>query len=295
MAKKKAKKPAPQYWPEGYRPGPTEILLKAIEVYKPIAMYAGFSGGDGSSAAVKWMMSNTATGTCEIFHSNTGIGIERTRVHVRETCASYGWPLHEIRAKEDCGQDYCEIVKKHGFPGPDGHQYMYSLLKERCVRLLVKRAKVGHSHRAKVLIASGVCHFDSDPRMGYAGKEINVVGSQVWINPLYWWTKEQRDKYRAASGMPVNPVARDLGMSGECGCGAYAQPGELKRWEAVDPAFGARVRALQEEVLARGVFTWGWEGRPPKGGHNPAQQHLFAPMCTGCIKSAVVQGELANA
>jgi 3'-phosphoadenosine 5'-phosphosulfate sulfotransferase (PAPS reductase)/FAD synthetase len=291
--KRRKPKAIKQYWPEGYRPGPTEILLKAIEVYKPVAMYAGFSGGDGSSAAVKWMMDNTATGACEVFHSNTGIGIEATRVHVRKTCAGYGWPLHEIRAKEDCGQDYDEIVRKHGFPGPDAHQFMYSLLKERCVRLLVKRAKEGHSRYAKVLIASGVCHFDSNPRMGYAGKEINVIGSQVWINPLYWWTKEQRDAYRFGSGMPRNPVADELGMSGECGCGAYAQRGELQRWEKIDPAFGARIRRLQDECLERG-FTWSWEGRPPNGGHSPAQQHMFAPMCAGCIKSAVVQEALSD-
>ena len=162
------------------------------------------------------------------------------------------------------------------------------------MRQLVKRAKVGFPRRAKVLIASGVCHDDSEVRMGYAGREINTVGSQLWINPLYWWDKEKREAYRLASGMPVNEAAQQLGMSGECGCGAFAQRGELERWRRVDPAFGAHIDALQQRVLARG-FTWGWEGRPPKGGHNPAQEHLFAPMCSGCIKSAVVQEELASA
>ena len=292
MAKpKKKKSPALNLWPEGYRPGPVEILNKAIEMFKPVAMYVGFSGGNGSKAATHWMKANTATGTCDVFHSNTGIGIEATRAYVRETCAAMGWKLDELRASEDCGQDYAQLVRRFGFPGPDGHQLMYSRLKERCVRLLVKRAKVGHSHRAKVLIASGICHQDSEVRMGYAGREINLVGGQLWINPLYWWTSAQRDAYNATSDMPINPVAVALGMSGECGCGAFAQPGELARWRAVDPVFGERIDRLQAESLERG-YTWNWEGRPPRGGHNPAQEHLFAPMCAGCIKSAVVQEAL---
>lgn len=291
MAKKPPKRPSLNLWPEGHRPTPHEILSTAIQLFNPVAVYVGFSGGNGSTSATHWMMTN-APG-CEVFHSNTGIGIEATRQHVRDTCRAYGWKLHEIRAKEDCGQDYDDLCLRHGFPGPDGHQMMYSRLKERCVRLLVKRAKEGHPRRAKVLIASGICHDDSEVRMGYAGREINLVGSQLWINPLYWWTKEQREAYRRASGMPINEAAQALGMSGECGCGAFAQPGELERWRKVDPGFGDRIDRLQERVLERG-YTWNWEGRPPKGGHNPAQEHLFAPMCTGCLKSAVVQEELAS-
>lgn len=277
-------------FPEGHKPGPEEILATAIALFNPVATYVGFSGGNGSKAATHWMMKH-APG-CEVFHSNTGIGIEAGRQYVRDTCASYGWRLHELRAKEDCGQDYDKLCLRHGFPGPDGHQMMYSRLKERCVRLLVKRAKVGFPRRAKVLIASGICHDDSEVRMGYAGREINTVGSQLWINPLYWWTKEQRLAYNATSGMPLNPVAEALGMSGECGCGAFAQRGELERWRRVDPEFAARIDSLQQRVLERG-FTWNWEGRPPKGGHNPNQTDIFQPMCAGCLKSAVVQEELA--
>lgn len=288
---KKPKKPALNIWPEGYRPTPHEILSTAIGLFNPVATYVGFSGGDGSTSAAHWMMDNAPE--CEVFHSNTGIGLEATRVHVRQTCAARRWKLHEICAKEDCGQSYEKLCLEYGFPGPDGHQMMYSRLKERCVRLLVKRAKEGHPRRAKVMIASGICHDDSEVRMGYAGREINMVGSQLWINPLYWWTKEQREAYRVTSGMPVNETAKALGMSGECGCGAFAQRGELDRWRAVDPSFGEYIDNLEQRVLERG-FTWGWEGRPPKGGHNPAQEHLFAPMCSGCIKSAIVQEELAN-
>lgn len=272
------------------KPTPHQIVMRAIEIYKPVAIYAGFSGGNDSRALTKWMMDNIPG--CKPFHINTGIGIEQTRQYVRDTCNLYGWDLQEIRALEDCGQSYEELCLAHGFPGPDGHQMMYSRLKERGVRKLVRDAKVGHPRSAKVLIASGIRHDESLIRMGYAGREINTVGGQVWVNPLYWWTKEQRDDYNAQSGIPENPVTKLLGMSGECGCGAFAQPGELKRWAAIDPSFGERIEQLQNRVLEQG-YTWSWEGRPPNGGIKKGQQGLFQmPMCVGCEKSAVVREQL---
>jgi hypothetical protein len=130
---------------------------------------------------------------------------------------------------------------------------------------------------------------------GYAGREVNKVRAQIWANPIYWWTKEQRDAYNSEGGVPGSPVAKALGMSGECGCGAFAHPGELKRWRAVDPEFGERIDRLQAESLERG-FTWGWEGRPPKGGFNKDQIGLFPhPLCVGCEKSAIVRAEMETA
>ena len=273
---------------------PAQIVASAIEQYKPIAIYAGFSGGNDSRAVVKWMMDNVPG--CRALHINTGIGIEAARQYVRDTCKEQGWPLTEIRAKEDCGQDYDELIRRYGFPGPDGHQFMYRRLKERAVYALVKRAKVGHKRSAKVMIATGIRHDESIIRMGYAGREVNKVRAQIWANPIYWWSKADRDAYNAASGIPESPIAKALGMSGECGCGAYAHKGELAKWRAIDPSFGVRIDQLQAESIALGR-TWGWEGRPPKGGFNKDQGILDLPqmpMCVNCVKSAVVQAELAG-
>lgn len=267
---------------------PREIVDRAIELYKPVAIFAGISGGNDSRACSKWMMDNVPG--CSLFHLNTGIGIERTREYVRNTCKQMGWPLTEIRANEDCGQDYDEIVKKHGFPGPNSHRFMYVCLKERAIMELRRRSQKKRGDR--ILIASGARHDESLRRMQYATKEINKQGSIIWVNPIYWWSTQERDEFNAANGVPVNPVSQELGMSGECGCGAFAQPGELERWRKVDPSFGERIDRLSAEVLERG-FTWSWDGRPPAGGYNPDQQSLFMPFCAGCVKSAIVKEEMA--
>lgn len=230
-------------------------------------------------AVTHWMMTNVPG--CEVFHCNTGIGIERTREFVRETCAAMGWPLHEVRAKEDCGQDYDELVMKHGFPGPDSHSMMYSQLKERPIRKLVKAAQRKRGDR--VLLATGIRHEESARRMRYAGKEVNRVGSQLWVSPIYWWSATERDAYNKAHGLPVNPVSAMLGMSGECLCGAYAHKGEKSLVKLVCPETHARIEALELRASEAG-FNWGWEGRPPIGGRNPAQLDAFRPLCVGCEK-----------
>lgn len=245
---------------------PADIIAEALDRYKPVAIYAGFSGGNGSRPAVHWAMNNVPG--CEVMHLNTGIGIEAGRQYVRDTCKAMGWPLREIRTSES----YDDLVRQYGFPGPDGHALMYQRLKERAVWDLMRQAKKGHKRSAKVLFITGIRHADSIVRTGYAGREVNKYRGQVWANPLYWWTNDEMRSYDASSGMPRNQIADALGMSGECGCGAFAQRGELKRWEAVDPSFGVRIRGLEAECLARG-FTWGWEGGAAERRAQPCTKH----------------------
>jgi 3'-phosphoadenosine 5'-phosphosulfate sulfotransferase (PAPS reductase)/FAD synthetase len=256
---------------------PEEIIEEAM-THGPVAIRVGFSGGRDSLAVTHWMMNNVEG--CEAFHCNTGIGIEATREFVRDTCRTMGWKLHEIRAKEDCGQDYDEIVRQHGFPGPDGHSTMYARLKERPIRRLVKEAQMG-VRGARVMLATGIRHDESVRRMRYAGKEVSRTGSQLWVSPLYWWSASKRDAYIKQHNLPINPISAMLGMSGECLCGAFAHKGEKSIVRIADPKTADRIDALEQEALGLG-FTWGWEGRPPKGGRNPAQ--TWMPLCIGCEK-----------
>lgn len=258
---------------------PEQVIAEAMGL-NPMAVRVGFSGGRDSLAVTHWMMTNVPD--CEVFHCNTGIGIERTRQYVRDTCKQFGWPLHEIRAKEDCGQDYDELVKERGFPGAWGHRIMYSLLKERPIEELMRRTKTKRGDR--VILATGIRHDESVRRMRYSGQEVNRKGGQVWCNPIYWWSASQRDDYNAKHSLPINPVSAMLGMSGECLCGAFAHKGEKELVRLVCPETADRIDKLEHEVFAAG-FNWGWEGHPPKGGHDKSQQDMFRrPLCVGCEK-----------
>lgn len=268
---------------------PEQIVAEARE-QNPVKWLVGYSGGDDSAAAVAWAMENVPG--CEVLHINTGIGIERTRQHVRDVCAMFGWVLHEIRAKEDCGQDYRQMVIEHGFPGPYMHRKMYQRLKERCVRKVIARFK--NHRRQRVAIITGIRYEESAKRMLYAGGEVNRVGSQLWVNPLYWWTKQQMMVYARSRGVPRSPVSAELGMSGECLCGAYAHPGELALIKIVCPQTHAYIRELETEVRAAG-HAWGWEDKPPRKlalkPISDERQTTFMPLCVGCEK---MHGEEAS-
>lgn len=259
-------------------------MSEAISQYNPVAKFVGFSGGTDSLAIMHWMASRYPD--VMAFHANTGIGVEKTRQYVRDVCKQYGWPLVEIFAKEDCGQDYDEIILKNGFPGPSMHARMYQRLKERCVAELLRRFKTKRSD--KILIATGIRHDESRIRAGYAGREVNKVGAQVWVNPIYWWTGTDKHRYIEENNLPRNPVAELLGMSGECLCGAFAHKGEKELVRLVDPEIVERIERLEQACLRKGM-TWGWEGHPPEGGFNPDQMMLDVeteqPMCVDCNKA----------
>jgi len=259
---------------------PRQIIDEALSQYEVNAKFVGMSGGRDSIAVTHWMMENVDG--CKVFHLNTGIGIKRTREFVRDTCRDMGWPLVEIRAKEDCGQDFDEIVLKHGFPGPHGHTFMYNRLKERCLLRLHREYK--QRRGGKILLATGLRYDESARRMRYAGREVNRQGGLIWVNPLYWFSASDRDRYIEEHSLPINPISATLGMSGECLCGAFAHKGEKEMVRLVDPETAERLDALERKCLERG-FTWGWEGAPPAGGHNPDQQTMdFQPLCVGCEK-----------
>lgn len=260
---------------------PEDIVAEAIERFRPVRKFVGFSGGNDSRALAHWIMSNVPG--FELFLIDTGIKVKQAVPSAIEFAERYGYPLTVIRAKEDCGQDYDEIVRKHGFPGPYSHKFMYRLLKERAVELLVRRSKTARMD--KVLLVTGIREAESIKRMGYKDMEITRNGAQVWCNPIYWWSNAERDEYLMLNQVPRNPVSDLIGISGECLCGAYAHKGELAKVRSVDPDVADHIERLQAEVRDR--FPWGWEGRPPTKCTDRPQVGM---MCIGCEKSAVVQG-----
>lgn len=259
--------------------GPQEIVRTAIDAFSPKAIFVGFSGGIDSLVATHWCMNNIPG--CKVFHANTGIGIERTRKFVRDSCNKNGWDLEEIRAKEDCGQDYDTLVLERGFPGPAMHYKMFQRLKERPLMELLKRYKEKRSDN--VMVLTGLRKDESQRRAGYKYTTIDFTGNLLWVNPFYYQNAGWFSEYIQKHNIPKNPVSKTLGMSGECLCGAYAHKGELSQIKIVCPKTHDRILALQGKVFARG-HGWGWEDRPPRQSRCNLTQDMFMPFCVGCEK-----------
>lgn len=274
--------------PSGYapRPEPEDILRAAIEEHKPVAIFAGFSGGHDSLVSTHWTMDQAPKMTdapVRALHINTGIGIAQTREFVRETCKDRGWPLWERHANKG---EYEQIVKLHGFPGPGQHARMYQRLKERVVEAVLREVKTHRMQR--VMFVTGIYAAESQIRSGYNRAE-SRRGAAVWLNPMYWKEKSWLDKYRAEHALPVNPVKEIYGHSGECLCGAFADHSEAALLKRHFPADYAEIERL-EKLAAENGNLWRW------GDPGPSREMIerkrgqtfmdFRPMCHGCGKSA---------
>ena len=106
----------------------------------------------------------------------------------------------------------------------------------------------------------------------------------MWVNPMYWAGQSFLYHYINGANVPRNPVACELGMSGECLCGAFASKGELAIVRRVCPETAERIERLQREVSDR--HPWGWEEKPPTtAGRDTQTPDMFSPMCVNCLKS----------
>ena len=102
-------------------------------------VYALVSGGHDSLTAMH-IVYQSSLPLDGIIHIRTGIGIPETRKFVRERADELGLEYHEVGAKHDepgyhsehrrVHEEYEELVKQFGFPGPGAHKWMYVNLKE---------------------------------------------------------------------------------------------------------------------------------------------------------------------
>lgn len=254
-----------------------ELMDRAIEEHKPVAVYALFSGGHDSLTATHIAAQHPAFKAA--VHINTGIGIAETREFVRDTCRDQKWPLIEFRAKEDCGQDYRQLVIEHGFPGPYAHRKMYARLKERAIRKLVRETKTHLKDR--VMLVTGSRSQESKRRMRHV-EPLHREDARVWVAVIHDWSKIACNEYIDSHELKRNRVVDLIHMSGECLCGAFAHPGELKEIECWFPETAAEIRQLEKEVVAAG-HCWGWEEKPPHTKQRRLVNESQMQLCFSCI------------
>lgn len=256
------------------RVGAAVALLDAeFASHKAVGVYAMFSGGDDSLTST--LVASQSAGFRACVHLDTGIGIPETRDFVAETCREQGWELLVFRAK-DCGQDYAALAERYGFPGPGAHRRMYIRLKERPLDAFVRSVK---RHRLdRVILSTGARTQESARRMGHV-QPVRRDGASVWANPIHDWSKADCLDYIAQRGVRRNPVVELIHMSGECLCGSYAAPGELKEIALWFPHVGAHIRAIEDRAVAAGVKSCRW-GEAPKGRRR--KRGKISELCQQC-------------
>lgn len=244
------------------------IVANAVKRNRPRGVVALYSGGHDSLIATHIASQHPAFRFAASM--DTTIGIPETLEHRREVAQSYQWRPREYVAPVT----YRDIVLKHGFPGPGGHLFMYTRLKERGLRQMM--GEVQHRGGDRVVLVTGVRLSESTRRMGHVVAE-KREGGKVFTAPILNWTDEDKDEYMAFHGLPRSPVSQKLCMSGECLCGAFAKPEEIYELQWSFPAFAERIHELEFEAKRAGVpCVW---GKRPPGDTSPAES---GPLCHSC-------------
>lgn len=238
-----------------------EIIERAIAEHCPIAVVALFSGGRDSTVATALSLQYLTHAA----HINTGIGVPQTTEWVRQTCKDWLLPLIELVNPSSV---YEGIVAKYGFPGPGAHRYCYILLKER--RLWDLRRMLKKARKDRILFITGIRLSESARRMITAyDQETRRDGSAVWVSPILHFTSKDRNDYILKHNLPINPVVDLLHMSGECLCGAFAKPDEIKEIELWFPETANYIHELERKYGG----LWGPRGK---------RQKAPGPLCVGC-------------
>lgn len=251
---------------------PRDILDRAIAEHQPSHVFALFSGGHDSLVCTHLTAQHPRFSA--VVHINTGIGIEETRDFVRETCERHGWPLSEYKAPEGLYEQRC---LKWGMPGgPVQHEIMYHVLKDHQIARLIREHKRGSKDR--IILSTGIRQSESERRMRLHPTAIRRDGARVWVNPILTWSALDVTRYIAEHGLERNPVVDKLHRSGECLCGALADPRELNEIAFWYPDVAARIRDLERQCFERGLpYRWGRERVEP-----PDPRQPMLPLCASC-------------
>lgn len=259
------------------------VIERAVGRYAPSHVFGLFSGGHDSLCSTH--VASQHPSFSGAVHIDTGIGIEETREFVEQTARREGWPLHVYTPD---AKTYDDLVLEKGFPsGPKSHNAMYYWLKQRQVRRLVQDYK--QHAKDRIGLVTGIRLQESDRRMGSTiSVEVRRDGAQLWIQPILHWSRADLNAYIEEQGLGRNEVSDHLHRSGECLCGALANPDEMGLLDFFYPLAAKRIHDLEARCEAKGLVDCRWAApskAPGKTWHDleeaTGQSHLF-PLCTDC-------------
>lgn len=265
-----------------------EILTKAIADYDPYAIVVMTSGGNDSLCAY-YVTRALGVTPDYILHGRTGTGIPETTEFVRSWAIQQG--IDYIEA--DAGTAFDDYVLRKGFfgRGRTAHTYAYHVLKAQPFRTALSHNIRKRKRNRNILLINGARIEESANRKANMTTPVRhdpASKSNVWVNVIHHWDKEQRDAFLADVKAPCNPVTKELCRSGECMCGTMQELQARTEAATLFPRWGAWLDDLEARVRQQG-FTWGWGEGVPKDWQMEQQGQMrllgeaeFQPMCVSC-------------
>lgn len=210
-----------------------------------------FSGGKDS--LVTTHIAQTVRGFNGVCYVNTKTGplSQEHALSTQQQAAGFGWDWLE----KSPATTYSMLVVKSGFPGPGSHSWMYRMLKERSIKQLTKAVRKADKVDF-VLYTTGIRRHESQRRAN-APETKTVSRNEVWVSPIINWRNEDVRNYLDLTGLSVAHYHHSV----DCGCGAFAQPGEREEMLA-HPKQRVYVLALERMVREAATIA-SVTGEPP--------------------------------
>lgn len=244
-----------------YEPHTPDQIIQSAIAEGHDRFYGMYSGGQDSTCTTHFVAENYPDNFVGVIHADTGVSLEATRKFVIEYCKEMEWPLFftkppkRKRNTEQHGTEftYEAFVMQYGFPHAKSHPWMMAYLKKFGWENFM------HNLRKKepgATLISGVRKSESVARMklkAYTQMEIHEDNQCVYVPPFLYKTGYQVSRYFFEHGLKKSP-AYDMGfgISGECMCGAFADPWERELIRQNDPPLYARIVKLEKDVKAHG-------------------------------------------
>lgn len=204
-------------------------------------------------------------------YCDTRIGNPLNRIYVEQLADWLGVQLWTARTDEKFEQQ----LDEDDAPGAAQHPTTRNRLKLRQPSKLITLADNPH-------IIMGISADESENRANR--RKITEKDRHVEIYPVHRVPRKKRVEIVLRSDCPRNPLWEQPDVIADCGCLANGDPSELDATVDAYPAFGNRLKAIEEAYASdklRGNL--GWDGLSPsdKEGLVKGNEQATLPFCSG--------------
>lgn len=230
---------------------PKEIVSMAIKQHSLEKLYVLFSGGKDSVCVLHFIATNFPDKFAGAVFTNTGLGSQETRKFVIDYCKKMGWKLYLTYPQEN--ERFQKIMLKNGFATPGSHRIWMGYLKYHAWYYFSKWRK---KENEKMAFISGVRKKESRQRAkikGYARKPVDVNATMIFVKPFLYKSGVELWDYFIENKLKKTPVYDWLNRSGECYCGAFTQPGDLKVMQKYDPLAFDTIKYYEKLIKKNGT------------------------------------------
>lgn len=238
-----------------------QILVEAIELYKPRHIAVLFSGGYDSMATAHRMKSiNTDGLPVSTWAIDTKLSADGWTDYVEGVAGELSLPDFHIYNNQSGYAEFERWVTEHGCPySPGGHNRGYNRLKNRAIDAIHMRYKQNRSDTT--LFVTGVRRSESVARAQWSEYSRKKKSNICYVCPIVYWSDERIANYRIQNDLPTNPFYDTVGGSGDCQCN-WGNFCTLKKLQQYSPRL-ANGNVATLDRLSREHHGYGWDENPP--------------------------------